>query len=109
MAVKLLTTSSEKVSAGRLGAPGPELGASEGAGVVVAVLDEAASVAAGVGTEDEDAALAFGVVVFGASAGFAAVATAAGFFGFVTITTKKSFGLIPQLPIESASFKTFPE
>jgi hypothetical protein len=68
----------------------------------------AAAVGAGVSI---DAAAATGGpgVAAGTGVGVAAGLAATGFFAFVTITTKKSFSLMPAEAMESSSFKTFPE
>ena len=118
MVVKLVTTSS-----GNVGAPG--VAVEEGAGVVVVVVVVAAvagvlssgvfdavSVVEAAGVSAAAAAAVVGGVSVAATAaavGGTVSFFATGFFGFETITTKKSFSLIPQDERESSSFNTFPE
>jgi hypothetical protein len=79
MAVKFPTISSEKLSAdGLAGAAG------------VSVEEEAAGVSV-----DEEAAAAGAAAGAGVLGSAAAAAGADAFFGFVTMTTKKSLSLIP--------------
>jgi hypothetical protein len=75
-----------------------------GAGVeaIVDAAAAAATAAVGVGADAAGGGTA-GTLVSTAGA------AAAAFLGLVTMTTRKSFSLILQLPIVSSSFNTFPE
>jgi hypothetical protein len=106
--VRFITTSSETSSPdAREGASGASLAEGAAAGVsVAAVFESAPDVSA--------AELALGVsagadVADAVSTEPVATADGAVFFGFVTMTTKKSLGLISQFSIVWSSFSTFPE